>query len=98
MRYSALSFLLVGGAWDTAGSWAALTADERTAIKHKYSAAGIKLVVAAFGSTDTPTSAGLDPIAVATTMGNWVKKYDLDGIDIDYEVKTSCFFSFPVLI
>ena len=87
MRPSALSFLLVAGAWDNAGSWAALSAEDRASIKAQYEAAGIKLVVSAFGSTDTPTSSGLDPIGLANTMGNWVKQYNLDGIDIDYEVR-----------
>ncbi|KAF9648685.1 glycoside hydrolase family 18 protein [Thelephora ganbajun] len=80
-----LSFLLVAGAWDNAQAWTTLTAAERASIKSQYAAAGIKLVVSAFGSTDAPTSAGLDPVALATTMGNWVKKYHLDGIDVDYE-------------
>ena len=84
---SALSFLLVAGAWDNAGSWASLSDGDRASIKAQYDAAGIKLVVSAFGSTDTPTSSGLDPIGLANTMGNWVKQYNLDGIDIDYEVR-----------
>lgn len=93
---SALSFLLINGAWDAAGSWATLTPEERATIKRRYATAGIKLIVSAFGSTDTPTSSGTDPVAVATTMGNWVKTNDLDGIDLDYEVKASRFFSSPV--
>ena len=89
MRPSALSFLLVAGAWDYAASWAALSAGERDSIKSQYAAAGIKLIVSAFGSTDTPTSSGHDPISLANTMGNWVKQYNLDGIDVDYEVHLS---------
>ncbi|KAJ7091400.1 glycoside hydrolase family 18 protein [Mycena belliarum] len=80
-----LSFLLVEGAWDKAFEWTSLSADERATVKAQYAAAGIKLMVSAFGSTNVPTSANLDPIAVATTMGNWVKTYGLDGIDVDYE-------------
>ena len=49
-----------------------------------------------FGSTETPTSSGLDPIGAATAMGNWVRQYDLDGIDVDYEVKKPCFFLQPM--
>jgi len=86
---SALSFLTSRGALDNAGSWAALPDGDRAAVKAKYAAAGVKLIVSAFGSTETPTSSGLDPIGAATTMGNWVKQYGLDGIDVDYEVKTS---------
>jgi len=92
MRLSNLSFLLVAGAWDNAGSWASLSAEDRASIKSQYAAAGIKLMVSAFGATDAPTSSGLDPVAIANTMGNWVKQYSLDGIDIDYEVRTSRLF------
>jgi len=96
MRRSTLSFLLVAGAWDAAGAWAALSDGDRASIKSQYEAAGIKMVVSAFGSTDVPTSSGLDPIGLANTMGNWVKKYGLDGIDIDYEVRTLRVFPLPV--
>ncbi|KAJ7446690.1 glycoside hydrolase family 18 protein [Mycena latifolia] len=85
VRRSILSFLLVEGAWDKAFEWTTYTDAERATVKAQYAAAGIKLLVSAFGSTDVPTSSGLDPIAMATTMGNWVKQYNLDGIDVDYE-------------
>ncbi|KAJ7708680.1 glycoside hydrolase [Mycena rosella] len=80
-----LSFLLIEGAWDKAYEWTTLTAAERTTVKSQYAAAGIKLMVSAFGSTDVPTSSRADPIALATTMANWVVQYGLDGIDVDYE-------------
>ena len=96
MPFSALSFLLVAGAWDNAGSWAALSDGERASIKAQYDAAGIKLIVAAFGATDVPTSSGLDPVGVANTMGNWVKQYGLDGIDVDYEVRALWWFLIPI--
>jgi chitinase len=86
---SALSFLLTSGAADNALAWASLSDGDRTSIKSQYAAAGIKLIVSAFGATDTPASAGADPTAAATTMGNWVKQYNLDGIDVDFEVNTS---------
>lgn len=82
---SLLSFLLIEGAWDNAEVWTALTADQRTSIKSEYAAAGISLMVSAFGSTDVPTTSGVDPVAIANTMSAWVKQYDLDGIDVDYE-------------
>ena len=84
--FSALSFLLLEGAWDKAQEWTTLSASQRSTIKSQYAAAGIKLIVSAFGSTDVPTSSGVDPIATANTMAAWVKQYDLDGIDVDYEV------------
>ncbi|KAJ7890534.1 glycoside hydrolase family 18 protein [Mycena olivaceomarginata] len=80
-----LSFLLAAGPWDKAYEWTTFTDAERATIKGQYAAAGIKLMVSAFGSTDVPTSSNLNPVTMATTMGNWVKKYNLDGIDIDYE-------------
>lgn len=85
---SALSFLLLEGAWDKAEEWTQLTAAERTSIKQQYSDAGIKLIVSVFGSTDVPTSTRADPIATANTFAAWVKQYDLDGIDVDYEVRS----------
>ena len=85
MFSSALSFLLLEGAWDQAQTWASLTADERATIKAQYNAAGVKLIVSAFGATDVPTSSGADPIATANTFAAWVKNYNLDGIDVDYE-------------
>jgi len=80
-----LSFLLIEGAWDKAYEWTSLSAADRATIKAQYAAAGIKLMVSAFGSTDVPTSSGADPIATANTMGQWVIQYGLDGIDVDYE-------------
>lgn len=80
-----LSFLLTEGAWDKAAEWVSLTSSERSAIKAQYAAAGISLIVSAFGSTDIPTTAGADPVATANTMAAWVIEYGLDGIDIDYE-------------
>lgn len=83
---SILSFLLTVGAWDQAQAWQSLAASQRSSIKAEYAAAGIKLMVSAFGATDAPTSVGLDPVATANTMAAWVKQYGLDGIDVDYEV------------
>ena len=41
--------------------------------------------MSAFGSTDIPTTSGADPIATANTFADWVIRYQMDGIDIDYE-------------
>ncbi|KAI0047160.1 glycoside hydrolase family 18 protein [Auriscalpium vulgare] len=80
-----LSFLLLSGPADQAVEWTLISASDRATIKSQYAAAGIKLLVSAFGSTDAPTSEGADPVATANTMAAWVKQYDLDGIDVDYE-------------
>ncbi|KAJ7446689.1 glycoside hydrolase [Mycena latifolia] len=75
----------ISGAFDKAQEWTSLSSAQRKSIKAAYTAAGIKLIVSAFGSTDKPTTSGADPIATANTMGQWVIKYDLDGVDVDYE-------------
>ena len=69
-----------------AEEWTQLTAAQRSTIKAQYAAAGIKLIVSVFGSTDKPTSSGANATATAITMAEWVKRYNLDGIDVDYEV------------
>lgn len=71
---------------DQALEWTTLSDSQRTTIKSQYAAAGIKLIVSVFGSTDAPTTKGADPVATANTMAAWVKKYQLDGVDVDYEV------------
>ncbi|KAJ3815284.1 glycoside hydrolase [Lentinula aff. lateritia] len=81
----ALAFLLVAGAFDKAAEWTQLTSAQRATIKAQYAAAGIKLIVSVFGSTDAPTTNGADPIATADTMAAWVIQYGLDGVDVDYE-------------
>jgi hypothetical protein len=55
-------------------------------IKAAYNAAGIKLMVSAFGESDAPTTGNVDPIAMANTIGQWVLDNNLDGVDVDYEV------------
>ncbi|KZT52238.1 glycoside hydrolase family 18 protein [Calocera cornea HHB12733] len=80
-----LSFLMTSGPADQALEWTLIDAATRTSVKAQYAAAGIKLLVSAFGSTDAPTSDGEDPTTLAQSMAAWVQEYDLDGIDIDYE-------------
>jgi len=80
-----LSFLLIGGAADQAAQWASLDAATRTSTKSAYGAAGIKLMVSAFGSTDTPASSKADPVGTGNSMASWVKNNNLDGIDVDFE-------------
>lgn len=42
-------------------------------------------MVAAFGATDHPTTAGKDPVKVASDLAAYVKEYELDGVDVDWE-------------
>lgn len=81
----ALSFWLVSGPADQAEEWVSLDNATRASIKTSYHNAGISLIVSAFGSTDAPTSSGYDPTTIANDLAAFVLKYDLDGVDIDYE-------------
>ncbi|TBU36066.1 glycoside hydrolase [Dichomitus squalens] len=82
---AALSFLTLAGPADQALAYANLAADAKAAKKSEYSSAGINLIVSAFGSTDTPTTSGADPVGTANTMAQFVTANGLDGIDVDYE-------------
>lgn len=86
---SILSFLLGSGPVDQAQEWAEIDAATRASTKSAYVSAGINLMVSAFGSTENPTSSGLDATTTANTMAAWVKTYTLDGIDVDYEDMTA---------
>lgn len=86
---SALTFLLASGSVDEAQNWQELTASQRTSYVQEYNAAGISLIVSAFGSTETPTSSGVDATTAANTMAAWVVQYGVNGIDVDYEVFAS---------
>jgi chitinase len=84
--FSALSFWLISGPADQAEEWVLLDNATRASIKSTYNNAGISLIVSAFGSSDAPTSGGYDPTTVANNLAAFVLEYDLDGVDIDYEV------------
>lgn len=81
----ALAFLLVKGPFDKSLEWVNMSPAQRNSTKKTYHSKGIKLIVSAFGSTDTPTTDGVDPIATANKMAEFVIQYGLDGIDVDYE-------------
>ncbi|EIW79374.1 glycoside hydrolase family 18 protein [Coniophora puteana RWD-64-598 SS2] len=81
----ALSFWLSTGPADQAATWAQLDNATRASTKSAYEAAGIKLLVSAFGSTETPTSSGEDPVKTADSLAAWVIANNLDGVDVDYE-------------
>jgi len=80
-----LSFWLSSGPADQAAEWISLTDDARANYISSYHAAGIKIMVSAFGATESPTSAGEDPVTTANNLAAWVKTYGLDGVDVDYE-------------
>ena len=54
-------------------------------LKKKYNDAGVKILISAFGSTEFPTSGGVNPVDCATKLGNFVLNNNLDGVDIDWE-------------
>jgi len=54
-------------------------------LRKLYNDAGVKILVSAFGATEMPTSAGVDPVQCATELGNFVLENNLDGADIDWE-------------
>ncbi|KAI5999385.1 glycoside hydrolase family 18 protein [Pisolithus orientalis] len=81
----ALSFWLISGPADQALEWTTLDAATRSSIHSSYAAAGISLIVSAFGSTDAPTSSGADPTTTANNLAAFVQEYGLDGVDVDYE-------------
>nr|VWO96993.1 Chitinase [Ganoderma boninense] len=87
-----MSFWLLAGPWDKAYEWTTLSASARSSVKSQYHAAGIKLMVAAFGSSNVPTTTGADPVATANNLANFIKEYCLDGVDVDYEVDDTCVF------
>ncbi|KAH9924654.1 chitinase [Epithele typhae] len=81
-----LSFLTVSkGPFDQVLRWQQLPADTKATVKAQYAAAGIQIMASAFGQTDAPTTAGLDPAAIAAQFGQFVLDNGLDGIDVDYE-------------
>ena len=83
--FSLLSFLLSTKSADQAAAWETLDSASRKKAKQIYNDAGIKILVSAFGSTEIPTTSGIDANTCAEYMANWVLANDVDGIDIDYE-------------
>jgi chitinase len=84
---SALSFWLTSGAADMALGWEQLSDMERTSYIQEYNAAGISLIVSAFGATEEPTSSGANSTVVARNLASWVLQYGIQGVDVDYEVR-----------
>ena len=77
---------MASGSVDQAQNWQELTASQRSQYVREYNEAGISLVVSAFGSTETPTSSGVNAVTAANSMAAWVIQYGVNGIDVDYEV------------
>ncbi|KAF8521408.1 glycoside hydrolase family 18 protein [Hysterangium stoloniferum] len=80
-----LAFLLTSGPADQAQAWTQLSDSQRANLKADYKSNNITLMVSAFGSTESPTTDGKDPTLLAESMASWVRQWDMDGIDVDYE-------------
>ncbi|KAI8608464.1 glycoside hydrolase superfamily [Chytriomyces sp. MP71] len=74
---------LRNGPADSSYYWTTVDAATRQKYVNAYHAAGKLLMVSAFGATDFPT--GADPVATAQSLAKFVKDYQLDGADIDWE-------------
>jgi chitinase len=57
----------------------------RANIKKAYNNQGIKLLISAFGSTETPTTSGYNPNTTANALASFVSTMNLDGVDVDWE-------------
>ena len=57
----------------------------RTSIKKLYKQANIKLFVSLFGATDEPIRNNKDPESLGKNIGEFVTKYQFDGVDVDWE-------------
>lgn len=80
-----LGFYLLSGPADMATGWSWLSSSQRQSVKSDYANAGIKLLVAAFGSTEEPATSGADPVVAANGIADFVTQYGLDGVDVDFE-------------
>lgn len=68
-----------------AGTFGSTSAAIRASIKQIFNSNGIKLMVSAFGATETPTSSGFNATDCALRLADFVISNDLDGVDVDWE-------------
>lgn len=80
-----VAFWLTHGAWDNALQWTTLPSGTRQQMKRNYADAGIKFLLSAFGSTEQPTTAGEDPVALAKRVADFVIDWEFEGVDVNYE-------------
>lgn len=56
----------------------------RANIRQIFNSNGIKLMVSAFGATETPTSSGFNATDCAIRLAEFVTSNNLDGVDVDW--------------
>lgn len=80
-----LAFWLSAGVWDAAYIWTSLDEATRKSTIDAYHAAGKTIRVSLFGATEYPLLSGGDPVDIGNKVADFVKQYNLDGVDVDYE-------------
>lgn len=82
---------------DSAGVWANIsskmganaygttTQEIQATLKKNFTNAGVKLMISAFGSTQTPTTSKFDPVDTATQLAKFAVDNLFDGVDVDWE-------------
>ncbi|GHJ90277.1 hypothetical protein NliqN6_6679 [Naganishia liquefaciens] len=73
------------GPIDKAQVWSEMEAAKRKKLKAEYKAAGVSVMVSAFGATDPEVAQKAKAATVAAALAKFVKDYDLDGVDVDFE-------------
>lgn len=84
-HYNIAFWTSTDGGSDNVAEWIKASVTQRKAIVKAYNDAGIRLGMALFGETDAPLSNGEDPYKLANRITNFVKKYNLQGVDVDFE-------------
>ncbi|ORX91522.1 glycoside hydrolase, partial [Basidiobolus meristosporus CBS 931.73] len=80
-----LAFWLSYGAYDAAYTWTQLDSATRKSYIDAFHAAGVNVLVSAFGAAEWPVTSYKDPVATANNLATFIKTYGLDGADIDWE-------------
>ena len=85
---SADSSCLIGQAY----CWSKLDKNTRKGLLVKYHSTGIKVILSVISGYEYPgpTTAGQDPKQLASAFVDFVKKYDLDGVDVNYRTLKLC--------
>lgn len=60
-------------------------AQVQAAWRQSFHSNGKRVLVAAFGATDMPTTAGADAASTAAALASFVVANGLGGVDVDYE-------------